>query len=200
MFTSPSTTDEAARTRRTAAVIALGATALVAFIPVAAAAPAEAANHGLGTSRPAVRQFSGPLRDLQPSTSDPLDGAAGRVLMAEGRGSTTFVLLLSGVGSTGVGRTYGAHLHTGPCVAGNGAAAGPHYNQSMIDGVVPPVVSDRTEVWLDVTIRPGGTAVAVAKVPFVPTPGDRAIVIHAEPTDDHGTAGARLACLPISWS
>jgi superoxide dismutase, Cu-Zn family len=37
-------------------------------------------------------------------------------------------------------------------------------------------------------------------VPFVPLPGNRAVVLHAAPTDDHGTAGARLACLPVSWS
>ena len=35
-------------------------------------------------------------------------------------------------------------------------AAGPHYNQSTVNGVVPPVVNDQTEVWLDVTVGPGG--------------------------------------------
>ena len=201
MITNPSpvTAARAGRRLRAAAVSALGATAFVTLTAVATAVPAEAANPAAAVERPAVRQFAGPLRDLQPSSSDPLDGAAGRVLMAQGRGATTFVLFLSGVGSAGVGRTYGAHLHTGPCVAGDGAAAGPHYNQSTIDGVVPPVVSAQTEAWLDVTIRPGGSAVAVARVPFIPKPGNRSIVLHAQPTDDHGTAGARLACLPVSW-
>lgn len=201
MITNPSpvTAARAGRRLRAAAVSALGATAFVTLTAVATAVPAEAANPAAAVERPAVRQHAGPLRDLQPSSSDPLDGAAGRVLMAQARGATTFVLFLSGVGSAGVGRTYGAHLHTGPCLAGDGAAAGPHYNQSTIDGVVPPVVSAQTEVWLDVTIRPGGNAVAVARVPFIPKPGNRSIVLHAQPTDDHGTAGARLACLPVSW-
>ena len=121
-------------------------------------------------------------------------------MFVEHRGSSMFVLVVSGVGPGGVGHTYGAHLHTGACVAGNGAAAGPHYNQSTVNGVVPPVVSDQTEVWLDVTVGADGGAVAVARVPFVPAPGNRAVVLHAEHTDDHGTAGARLACLPVSWS
>ncbi len=197
--TSRLTAGRAGRTPRAAAVSALGATALVTLITLTTAPPASAANHAPTVGRPAVRQFAGPLLDLQPLSSEPLDGAAGRVLMAQGRRATTFVLFLSGVGSAGVGRTYGAHLHTGPCVTGNGAAAGPHYNQSSIDGVVPPVVNADTEVWLDVTIRPGGHAVAVASVPFIPKPGNRSIVLHAQPTDDHGTAGARLACLPVSW-
>ena len=78
--------------------------------------------------------------------------------------------------------------------------AGPHYNQSTVEGVVPPVVSDQTEVWLDVTVGADRGAVAVAHVPFVPAPGNRAVVLHEKATDDHGTAGARLACLPVSWS
>ena len=124
---------------------------------------------------------------------------AREAVYAQHAGSSTFVLVVSGVGATGVGNTYGAHLHTGACVAGNGAAAGPHYNQSTVEGVAP-VVSDQTEVWLDVTVGADGSGVAVAKVPFVPAPGNRAVVLHAEHTDDHGTAGARLACLPVSWS
>jgi superoxide dismutase, Cu-Zn family len=37
-------------------------------------------------------------------------------------------------------------------------------------------------------------------VPFVPLPGNRAVVLHEKATDHHGTAGVRLACLPVSWS
>jgi Cu/Zn superoxide dismutase len=85
-------------------------------------------------------------------------------------------------------------------VPANGPAAGPHYNESTVNGVVPPVVNDQTEVWLDVTVGAAGSAVAVARVPFVPVPGNRAVVLHAMQTDEHGTAGARIACLPVSWS
>jgi hypothetical protein len=36
-------------------------------------------------------------------------------------------------------------------------------------------------------------------VPFVPVPGERAVVVHAEETAPNGTAGARLVCLPVVW-
>jgi hypothetical protein len=195
-------TSAAAKPSRGTVLAAVGAVGLVSVATLAAAAPAQA--NGTGPAKPTGSQgahvFRGPLSDLQPATPDPLDGAQARLVFVSHRGSSLFVLVVSGVGRGGVGHTYGAHLHTGACVAGNGAAAGPHYNQSTVNGVVPPVVSDQTEVWLDVTVGADGSAVAVARVPFVPAPGNRAVVLHAEHTDDHGTAGARLACLPVSWS
>jgi hypothetical protein len=59
-----------------------------------------------------------------------------------------------------------------------------------------PVRVDRSrEGWLDFTVTPGGSARAV--VPFKPQLGDRSIVIHQEPADQHGAAGARLSRLPL---
>jgi hypothetical protein len=191
----------AARPSRGTVVAAFGAVGLVSMAALAAAAPAqaEAATHA-HAEQAAAHVFQGSLTDLQPVTSSPFDGARAKVVFVQHGGSSMFVLVLSGVGPEAAQHTYGAHLHTGPCVAGNGAAAGPHYNQSTVNGVVPPDVSDQTEVWLDVTVGPDGGAVAIARVPFVPAPGNRAIVVHEKATDDHGTAGARLACLPVSWS
>ena len=199
--TNATSSRPARRTRRTGAA-ALGAIGLVSIAGLATAGPAEARGHtGAGAGHHAAAHvFQGSLRDLQPTRSDPLDGARARLVFAQHHGSSTFVLVVSGVDAKGVGKTYGAHLHKGPCVAGDPAAAGPHYNQSSENGVVPPVVSDQTEVWLDVTVRAGGTAVAVARVPFVPSPAQRSVVLHEKATDDHGTAGARLACLPVNWS
>jgi hypothetical protein len=195
---SPSVPTSARPSRGT--VVAAGAVGLVSMGALAAAAPAEAHSGNHADHHAAARVFQGALSDLQPGSASPLDGALARLVFAQHDGSSTFVLVVSGVGAAGVGNTYGAHLHTGACVAGNGAAAGPHYNQSTVEGVVPAVVNDQTEVWLDVTVGADGSGVAVAKVPFVPAPGNRAVVLHAEHTDDHGTAGARLACLPVSWS
>jgi len=143
-----------------------------------------------------VRTFSGPLRDLSPSTTDPFDGARARLTMAVGRHRTFAILVVRGVDRAAAGHSYGAHLHAGPCIAGDPAAAGPHYNVST---ATPPVSSPDTEVWLDLTVRPPGSAVALTDVPFVPTAGARSVVIHAMTTDDHGAAGARLACLPVEW-
>lgn len=192
----------ASRPARNTVVAALGALGLVSLAALAAAVPAAAggAGHSHASTPGAAQVFRGKLNDLQPTTDSPLDGAQARLVLAPHQGSSTFVLVVSGVGAEGVGHTYGAHLHTGPCVAGNGAVAGAHYNQSTVNGVVPPIVSDQTEVWLDVTVGADKGAVAVAHVPFVPVPGNRAVVLHEKATDDHGTAGARLACLPVSWS
>lgn len=133
------------------------------------------------------------LRDLQPDAAGPMDGAKALLVMVSAGGGTTVLLQVVGADSSAAGRRFGAHLHVGPCVAGDGAAAGRHYNAD------PPEVSDRTEVWLDFTVTPLGTGTALTQVPFVPVPGDRAIVVHRDPTDHHGTAGPRLACLPVSW-
>lgn len=191
-----STTSATARPSRRTVVGAAGTVGLVAIAALAGAAPAQART----SPATAAHVFGGTLTDLQPTTAGPFDEARAKLVFVQHRSGSTFVLNVSGVGPAGVGETFGAHLHTGACVAGNGAAAGPHYNQSTVEGVVPPVVNNRTEVWLDVTIGADGGGVAVARVPFVPTPGNRSVVIHAQHTDDHGTAGARMACLPVSWS
>ena len=109
---------------------------------------------------------------------------------------TLFHLRVKGIDPAVAGHSYGAHLHVGPCVAGDGAAAGPHYNVSTN---TPPLVSDQTEVWLDFTATAGGTGAADTTVPFLPASGARSVVIHAEPTAPNGTAGARLVCLPVVW-
>ena len=101
--------------------------------------------------------------------------------------------------STGRRADFGAHLHLGPCVAGNGAAALAHYNTDVLAGVTPPEISEDTEVWLDFTVD-DGAGTATASVPFVPLPGTRSVVVHAMETDhETGGAGARLACVPVVW-
>jgi Cu-Zn family superoxide dismutase len=162
---------------------------------IATAVPAEARHH----EDKVDLTFSGELVDFTTTGPSPFDGASARLVMASRDDRTLFILIVTGVSREAAGETFGAHLHEGSCVAADFSAAGPHYNQSRVDGG-PLVVSAETEVWLDVTITPGGTAVALASVPFVPTPGNRSIVLHAEETSETGTAGARLACLPVSWS
>lgn len=164
---------------------------LVVAASVAALTPAPA-----GAGSPALL-FRGPLQDLQPASVDAFDGARATVRMGRAPEGATFALTVKGADVASAGARFGAHLHTGPCVAGDPAAAGPHFNASAS---VPPVVSDRTEVWLDFTLTAEGTGRAVASVPFTPAPGTRAVVIHALPTDPAGAAGPRLACLPVEWS
>ncbi|HYN66604.1 MAG TPA: hypothetical protein VES93_06920 [Ornithinibacter sp.] len=171
---------------------ALAVPAIVALAAVAATAPASAGPRG-----PLVRT-SGPLSDLQ-STAGPFDGAtAAFQLVASAKGSHG-LLRIRGVDASADGETFGAHLHLGPCIAGNGAAALGHYNTDVIAGVTPPEISDDTEMWLDITVD-DGAGTATASVPFVPLAGTRSVVVHALETDHHtGAAGARLACLPVVW-
>jgi Cu-Zn family superoxide dismutase len=141
----------------------------------------------------------GPLRDLAPSSTSPFDGARARVQIVEsGNGASHAVLTVKGIGAAAEGQTFGAHLHEGPCIAGDGAAAGPHYNSHVHSGG-PAEVSDQTEVWLDFTVA-DGTGTGTATVPFVPESGSRSVVVHALPTNPaNGGAGPRLACLTVAW-
>ncbi len=83
--------------------------------------------------------------------------------------------------------------NTGPLVDLQPAAFG-HYNVDPLRRSTP-----QTEVGLDLTVDDGRGA-ATASVPFVPPPARRSVVIHAEATDPGtGTAGPRLACLPVVW-
>lgn len=142
-------------------------------------------------------QGSGALSDLAPSTANVTDGASAQVYAIGYGDSTRVILVVSGLADGYEGQTFGAHVHTGSCVAGNGAAAGPHYNA----GGTP---SPDTEVWLDFTVYSGGFGYADTTVPFViPAGAAHAVVIHAEPTQfdggSPGAAGARIACLPVDF-
>jgi len=142
-------------------------------------------------------QARGALSDLAPSTANATDGASARLYAIARGGSTTFVLIVSGLDHASAGTPYGAHVHVGTCVPGNGAAAGPHYNT----GGTP---SPQTEVWLDFLVLPGGYGIARTTVPFLIEPdAANALVVHAEPTQSGGptpgAAGGRIACLPVEF-
>ena len=150
-----------------------------------------------GGGGPVVRA-SGTLSDLQTAAAGPFDGATAAVQIVSSGSSSHTVLRVRGIDGAD-GDTFGAHLHLGPCVAGNGAAALAHYNTDVLAGVTPPEISEDTEVWLDFTVD-DGAGTSTASVPFVPLPGTRSVVVHATETDHHtGAAGARLACLPVVW-
>jgi Cu/Zn superoxide dismutase len=136
--------------------------------------------------------FRGELVDLE-LAERPTDGARGVASATVQNGQTVVRLHVMDLAAAGIGHTFGAHVHVGPCEPGNGAAAGPHYNAGG-------GVSASTEVWLDFTVTGGSTGQAVAIAPFEIAPGAaRSIVIHAEPTAADGSAGARIACLPLEF-
>jgi Cu/Zn superoxide dismutase len=135
------------------------------------------------------------LTDLSTTTTDGTENARAQVVAeAEGGSSTRVALKLEGLDHLQVGRTYGAHVHVGPCQAGNGAAAGPHYNHG--GGISP-----QTEIWLDFTVEQGGVARSETVVPFLIADGAaQSVVIHALATNPAtGLAGARVACIPVAF-
>ncbi len=134
------------------------------------------------------------LSDLS-SLTDPTDGGWAVASATVANGQTVVVLNVKNLDRADAGRTLGAHVHVGPCVSGNGAAAQGHFN-SGAGGI-----STETEVWLDFQITGGGTGHAVAVVPFEIAPGTaHSIVIHRDPTAiGTGAAGPRLACIPLEF-
>jgi Cu-Zn family superoxide dismutase len=104
-------------------------------------------------------------------------------------GKTVISLVATGFASAFVGRTFGAHVHVNSCGL-VGSAAGPHYQSTALPGL--PV--EAREVWLDFTVKPGGTATAHAKRDWVFTTSARSVIVHASATAPSGAAGARLAC------
>jgi Cu/Zn superoxide dismutase len=171
----------------------VGGTRRFGWLAAAAIATALVTGSGPAGAEVSFVQASGALRDLAPSTANATDNASAQVYAISTGTSTYVVLFVSGLDPAAAGTTYGAHVHVGPCVAGNGAAAGPHFNTGG-----PP--SPSTEVWLDFTVLPGGFGYATTSVPFVvPSGAAQSVVVHAQPTQPGGAAGARIACLPVPF-
>jgi hypothetical protein len=144
-------------------------------------------------------QVEGQLADLHPGFADVTDGARASMTAVRSNGQTTVVLNIEGLDRTSAGVKYGAHVHIGPCVAGNGSAALGHYN---VTGQPPTSISPYTEIWLDFTVTGDGTGHATSVVPFeIPDGGAQSIVIHAMATVPlTGAAGIRLACIGVSFN
>ena len=150
--------------------------------------------------------YRGELTALSRKTDDVYEGARGTAVMMGINNESTFRVTIRGLREDAIHKKYGAHLHTGPCgldAVGN-ATVGGHYNTTPAG--VPPVVNDKTEVWLNFHVNSDRTARDTAVVPFIANPeGARSITFHEKATVYHqtaggaavGTAGAKLACLPL---
>lgn len=160
------------------------------------AALAVAATPAMAGAQSGANPFvfaAGPLVNLSTAPNHVTDDATAYLLAFASGESTTVTFIVTGVDAE-PGRTFGAHVHTGPCVEGTPAAAGPHYRSD--GGSADP----DHEVWLDFAVLPGGVGISSATVPFViPDGAARSVVIHALPTAPGGAAGARLACLPVEF-
>ena len=185
------------RAARTGAVLA-ASVGLTAAAVLAVAAPALAGAD--------VVRASGGLVTYAPTTTlERVPGTArGRLqVVASPRGTTTFVLVLHGLLPDS---DYGVHAHVADCVDRQGAghfqavpAPSPEENDSRF-------ANPRNEVWLDVETdaEGSGTARAVVTWQFRPGQGPRSVIIHRDRTSTEdaagraGTAGPKLACLPVA--
>jgi hypothetical protein len=189
-----------ARTR-SMAIAALAASALI-FTPAAASA-----HNGLHASTAVASSDSsgmrwahsrGYLTDLSPSTDDVFDGAKASAVMIGLEGSSFFRLQITGIDERAVGKEYPTRLHRGPCVPGQGALAlGPYNTQEEAGSPAPWPVNNQTEVHLDLKVNSDRSAQVSAKVPFIPVPEKRSIVLYTDATPPAGSSQARLACLPL---
>jgi hypothetical protein len=151
-------------------------------------------------------RYSGALRDVL-ATDGPFDSTHAKVTIVQDTDSTRFSIKITGIDISASGVLVGAHLHTGPCVEGNGAAALGHYNRQMVPAgtltnYADTVKSPSTEVWFDlVPSEEDGAAAFETTAPFVPLDldGVMSIVVHIEPTQPvTGYASSRQGCFPLS--
>jgi Cu/Zn superoxide dismutase len=187
------------RYRRTA-IAALAASALL--LTSGAAYARELRLQKVAREAPTVSSMSwadyrGDLTDLS-STDKVFDGARAMAYMMGINDESTFRLNVQGLPESATSKDYPAHLHEGPCVAGDGAAAPGHYNTQKETGLPSPwAISDQTEVHLDFKVNSDGSAQITVTVPFIPKAGARSIVIHSDEPPPPGSSPLRLACLPL---
>ena len=187
--------------RRAVVAAALGALLCTITAPLAVAHDGDQnsfrRHREPGSFRLSYGYNADPLRDLQPSTSEPFDGAYASVTMISWGSGSYFSIRVRGVDQ---GRSGNVTAPTcTPDRAWPATARRPDRTTTSTcwPGVLPAEVSPDTEVWLDFELNSRGEGRSSTVVPFVPTAGERAIVIHALPTSANGTAGAAI-CLPAA--
>ncbi len=181
------------------AVVALAMT-IVALVGVSASAsPTKRTGHSSPMQSSAT--VEGVLVDLAVDVGDPFDGSYADVKIKsrsfdDGRQWTKASVSVENVNAD-AGVTYGSHVHVGPCVEGDGDAAEGHFNITESRGE-EVVVSEETEIWFEFTVDEHGDAKDFSEVDFaIPSGEGNSIVIHEMPTEADGSAGGRLACIPL---
>ena len=180
------------------AVVALSALALTSTA-ASAHALTGSTNEESEESSMSWGYYRGPVIDFTETKPDVFKGASATAIMLGVNGSSFFRVQVTGIDESAIrDAKYGAHLHEGPCVAEHWDQSLGHYNADKMNGAEKPLISKKTEVWLDFGVSSDAIVKTTASVPFVPKPDERSIVFHALPTNpDDGKAGDRLACLPF---
>jgi Cu-Zn family superoxide dismutase len=172
--------------------------ALSTLVVTSGVAYADHTRHGVAANSEDTMTwayYGGKVTDYTQTTPDIFKGARASAIMIGLDGRSYFSLRVTGIDASS--GKYGVHLHQGKCDAGDPAAALGHYNVTWNSTTkLSDLISNKTEVWLDLKVDSDGDARSTATVSFIPE-GPRSIVLHALPTAADGTAGARLACLPL---
>ncbi|WP_067455421.1 superoxide dismutase family protein [Actinomadura macra] len=124
-------------------------------------------------------------------------GVRTRVAVLKYRHRTAVRLTASGFPNGSAGKTFGAHVHRDRCGA-EPTASGPHYQNPKARPTTP--VREK-EIWVDLKVRPDGTAESRTLIGWrVARGAANSVVIHALPTDQKtGDAGARLLCTTVPF-
>ncbi|MFG2005907.1 superoxide dismutase family protein [Spirillospora sp. NPDC048911] len=163
-----------------------------------AATTATAAGAVLGLSAAPALACPKPITAKGPTYRYDAAFAKAKTLVVVTGGKTTTVrLAVSGLPSSTVGKTLGAHVHKNAC-GPKPADAGPHYQNPNAAPGAPP---HGKEIWLELKVGKGGRAVAKAQVPWTIAKGSAgSVVVHANPTDHKtGDAGPRLLCTTVPF-
>jgi|SRR4051794_14380573 Cu/Zn superoxide dismutase len=113
-------------------------------------------------------------------------------------GRMKLTLVVSGLPPS---RQFGSHLHKQACDDNKAGGHFQHNPNTTDSGANDPSYANSTnEAWLDFTTDAAGKAVGTTLVDWIPPAAQaRSIVVHDMGTQPGGVAGAKLACLPMTF-
>jgi hypothetical protein len=147
-----------------------------------------------------IYKFREDLTDFVIDKTGPFDSARAKTTISEtADGRTTFAVRVTGIDIDGLepGRTFGGHLHVGPCDTATNFG---HYRHDPTlegaDLTTPP-----NELWFNFTPDADGMAYDVQTAPWVPVDenGDgMSIVVHLGTAEQPTVDSPKQACFPLN--
>jgi hypothetical protein len=144
------------------------------------------------------------LTDFVTGETGPFDSARAKSTIkltadAEGRPQTTFEVRMTGIDMEGLelGRTFGGHLHVGPCDTVTNLG---HYRHDPTLHPEEGLAKPPNELWFNFTPDADGMAYDVQTAPWVPVDenGDgMSIVVHLGTAEQLTKDSPKQACFPL---
>jgi hypothetical protein len=143
-----------------------------------------------------IYKFREDLTDFITDKRGPFDAAKAKTTISEtADGGTTFEVRVTGVDPSVEGRTFGGHLHIGPCDTTTNLG---HYRHDQT--LLPPALgTPPNELWFNFTPDADGMAYDVQTAPWVPVDhdGQMSIVVHEGTAELPTTSSPKQACFPL---